>query len=145
MHLPGPFVYRPKNVKNIAFVLCVIPRPRDRALKIESVRRGRGTLCFVSFCIVLMFCNEPMGCGSGEYCTVFSLPITTVTKSLGLGGVEVQAGAGVRVVSGTVGQRELNGKKNVSTYVKIHQKVKVLQILHGVFLLCLLTGSDRHK
>lgn len=55
-------------------------------------------MSFVSFCIVLMFCNDPMGCGSGEYCTVFSLPITTVTKSLGLGGVEVEveveAGAG---------------------------------------------------
>lgn len=52
-----------------------------------------GFFFFVSFCIVLMFCNDPMGCGSGEYCTVFSLPITMVTKSLGLGGVEVEAGA----------------------------------------------------
>lgn len=46
------------------------------------------------FCIDLMLCNDPMGCGSGEYCAVFSLPITTVTKSLGLEGVEVEAGAG---------------------------------------------------
>lgn len=46
------------------------------------------------FCIALMLCNCPMGCGSGEYCTVFSLPITTVTKSLGLEGAEVEAGAG---------------------------------------------------
>lgn len=47
-----------------------------------------------------MFCNDPMGCGSGEYCTVFSLPITTVTKSLGLGGVEVE----VEVEAGAGGQ-----------------------------------------
>lgn len=57
--------------------------------------RVPGTLQFLfPFCIDLMLCNDPMGCGSGEYCTVFSLPITTVTKSLGLGGVEVEAGAG---------------------------------------------------
>lgn len=57
--------------------------------------RGQGSVAiFVSPCIVLMFCNDPMGCGSGEYCTVFSLPITTVTKSLGLQGVEVEEGAG---------------------------------------------------
>lgn len=45
-------------------------------------------------CIDLMLRNDPMGCGSGEYCRVFSLPITTVTKSLGSEGVEVEAGAG---------------------------------------------------
>lgn len=79
-------------------ILC----PRDRALKRECEEGwGRGGAhgwggvgSFVSLCIALMFCNDPMGCGSGEYCTVFSLPITMVTKSLGLGGVEVEAGAG---------------------------------------------------
>lgn len=46
---------------------------------------GRGhKFCFLLY--RLNVCNDPMGRGSGEYCTVFSLPITTVTKSLGLGG-----------------------------------------------------------
>lgn len=54
--------------------------------------------------------NDPAARGSGEYCTLFSLPITTVTKSLGFGGLEVEVRVSegwwglVRVVSGVVGQ-----------------------------------------
>lgn len=65
------------------------------------------------FCFLLYrlnVCNDPMGCGSGEYCTVFSLPITTVTKSLGLG--RWRQGVGVRVVSGVVGQAGLHCNEN---------------------------------
>lgn len=56
-----------------------------------------------------MFRNDPTG--SGEYCPVFSLPITTVTKSLGRGGGggwRQRRGLGVRVVSAIVGQTELH-------------------------------------
>lgn len=45
---------------------------------------GRGhEFCFLLY--RLNVCNDPVGCGSGEHCMLFSLPITTVTKSLGLG------------------------------------------------------------
>lgn len=65
MHLSGPFVYWPKNVKNICFSPCVCVCVCDffflsMWLKIESVRRPGGThgwggvTSFVSFCIVLM-------------------------------------------------------------------------------------------
>lgn len=50
------------------------------------------------FCFLLYrlnVCNDPVGCGSGESCTLFSLPITMVTRSLGFWGVE-RVGVGER-------------------------------------------------
>lgn len=80
---------------------------------------GRGH----EFCFLLYRLNVvTIQCGSGEYCTVFSLPITAVTKSLGLGvwrwRCRHRVGVGVRAVSGVVGQRGLHCKKHkyMSTY-----------------------------
>ena len=45
---------------------------------------GRGhEFCFLLYRLNVF--NDPAGWGSGEYCMLFSLAITTVTKSLGLG------------------------------------------------------------
>lgn len=53
----------------------------------EGVGRGREFSCLLYRPYV---CNAPLGCRSGEYCSLFSLPITTVTKSLGFGDLEVE-------------------------------------------------------
>lgn len=79
--------------------LCVGGSNCDCALKIESFRGGGVTrvgrghdFCFLLY--RLNVCNDPAGRGSGEFCALFSLPITTVTKSLGSGGVEGGGGWG---------------------------------------------------